>query len=177
MGTREQYMVMIRLQVYERRKEQVKRGGRVCHQTSSSRHGESSLQFLEFRILGLLCRRMACLDVACTRRGVNWCMLCAHESLVESVLLELLELRFEFVLRAGVCGNVLARPHIHIHRYAVLTSSISSPALSGLDIAFEISSASSRCSLISVIVASTLFISLWRRKIRGVGRSLDGVGF
>lgn len=167
MGTREQYMVMIRLQVYERRKEQVKRGGRVCHQTSSSRHGESSLQFLEFRILGLLCRRMACLDVACTRRGVNWCMLCAHESLVESVLLELLELRFEFVLRAGVCGNVLTRPHIH--RYAELTSSISSPALSGLDIAFEISSASSRCSLISVIVASTLFISLWRRKIRGGG--------
>ena len=52
---------------------------------------------------------MACLDVAGTRRGVNWCVLCTHESLVESVLLELLELRFEFVLRAGVCGNALAQ--------------------------------------------------------------------
>ena len=60
---------------------------------------------------------MACLDTAGTRRrGVNWCVICAHKSLVEGVLLELLELRFEFVLRAGVCGDALA-PHRQLHTY------------------------------------------------------------
>ena len=94
-------------------KGQVKRRGVVEGPPTGkpSRHGERGLQFLEFRVLCLLYRRMVHFDAAGTRRrrGVNWRMIRAHEPLVEALLLELLQFRFEFVLRAGVlAANALS---------------------------------------------------------------------
>ena len=115
MGTREQYVknraiiLMIRLQVYEGT-EKRKKEGLPRNKQNSSRHGELGLQFFEFRLIGLLICRFARFHAARTHGGVHWYMICAHESLVESVLFELLQLCFEFILRAGVCGDALAPP-------------------------------------------------------------------
>jgi hypothetical protein len=64
-----------------------------------SRHCKCGLQFLEFCILGLLCRLLPRIDTARTRWSVHWHMICAHKSFVEVILLELRQLCLELLLK------------------------------------------------------------------------------
>ena len=91
-------------------------------------------------------------------------MIRAEKSLVEILLLQFREFVLEFVLQVieiPVSRRDKAAPPPLPSAYpCVRTSSIWMPALSGLDMASEISFARSRCSLMAVIVASTLSMLL-----------------
>src|SRR5713226_4694601 len=96
-------------------------------------------------------------DAAWTRWSVHWHMIGAQESFVEIVLLEFPQFCLELVLQSHhESRHQTSAPSTSIQR----TSSISSPRLAVVDIVSELSLATSRCSLMEFIVASTLSMVL-----------------